>query len=254
VDRPPAKTRLDRLLVERGLASSLEKARALIYAGAVTVAGQPVTKPGKAVDPSGALAVKEPEHPYVSRGGVKLAHALDYYGIVVEGWTALDIGASTGGFTHCLLLRGALRVQAVDVGYGQLAWKLRQDERVTVIERANIRHLPEGALPEKVDLITIDVSFISLKIVIPAVIKFLKPDGLIVALIKPQFEIGKGRVGKGGVVRDPADHREVLADISAFAGEQGLDGRTPVVSPIIGPKGNVEFFNVFSLAFPEKIG
>ncbi|MEW6079808.1 MAG: TlyA family RNA methyltransferase [Thermodesulfobacteriota bacterium] len=250
---PENKKRIDQLLVERGLAESRHRAQAMIMSGDVQVAGETVVKPGHLVAGDADIAVKETCR-YVSRGGLKLEAALTAFAVDARDRVCLDVGASTGGFTDCLLQHGARKVIAVDVGYGQLAWKLRQDERVTVIERANIRHLQEKALPEKVDLITIDVSFISLKIVIPAVIKFLKPDGLIVALIKPQFEIGKGRVGKGGVVRDPADHREVLTDISAFAGEQGLNGRTPVVSPIIGPKGNVEFFNVFSLAFPEKIG
>ena len=242
MDRSPAKSRLDRLLVERGLASSLEKARALIYAGAVTVSGQPVTKPGKAVDSSGSLAVKEPEHPYVSRGGVKLAHALDHYGIMVEGRTALDIGASTGGFTHCLLLRGALRVQAVDVGYGQLAWSLRQDPRVRVLERTNARYLTPDHIGEVVDLAVIDASFISLKLIIPALLPILKPRGETLALVKPQFEVGRGKVGKGGVVRQENDRLEAVQSLAAHFEGLGLTVAEPTPSPILGAKGNQEFF------------
>lgn len=250
---PAKKNRIDQLLVERGLAESRHRAQAMIMAGDVLVAGEPVTKPGLRVLEDAEIIIKE-VCPFVSRGGLKLESALRAFEIDVRDMVCLDVGASTGGFTDCLLQNGAGKVFAVDVGYGQLAWKLRQDERVVVIERVNIRYLPETLLPERIDLITIDVSFISLKIVIPAVVKFLKPDGLIVALIKPQFEIGKGRVGKGGVVRAPEDHQEVLNDLSAFAGQQGLACRTAITSPVTGPKGNVEFFNVFSLDFPEKIG
>ncbi len=247
------KKRIDQLLVDRGLAETRQRAQAMIMAGDVLVEGEPVTKPGLHITQQSEITVKN-KCLFVSRGGLKLEGALRAFAIDVRDLVCLDVGASTGGFTDCLLQKGAGKVFAVDVGYGQLAWKLRQDERVVVIERTNIRHIPETAVPERIDLITIDVSFISLKIVIPAVLKFLKPDGLIVVLIKPQFEIGKGRVGKGGVVRSPEDRQEVLNDLSAFAGTQGLTCKTPVISPVIGPKGNVEFFNVFSLDFPEKIG
>jgi 23S rRNA (cytidine1920-2'-O)/16S rRNA (cytidine1409-2'-O)-methyltransferase len=250
---PDNKKRIDQILVERGLAESRHRAQAMVMSGDVQVSGETVTKPGQTVTADADISVRETCR-YVSRGGLKLEAALAAFAVDVRDRVCLDVGASTGGFTDCLLQHGARKVYAVDVGYGQLAWKLRQDARVAVLERANIRHLPEASLPERVDLVTIDVSFISLKIVIPAAVKFLKPDGLIVALIKPQFEIGKGRVGKGGVVRNPEDHREVLDDLSAFAAGQGLSCRTPVTSPITGPKGNVEFFNVFNLAFPEKIG
>jgi len=247
------KKRLDQLLVERGLAESRHRAQAMIMAGDVLAGGEAVTKPGSKISDAVELTIKK-ACPFVSRGGLKLEGALRAFQIDVRDRICLDVGASTGGFTDCLLQNGATKIYAVDVGYGQLAWKLRQDERVTAIERANIRYLPETSLPEKVDLITIDVSFISLKIVIPAVVKFLKPRGLIIALVKPQFEIGKGRVGKGGVVRSAEDHREVLDDLAAFAAQQGLAGRPAIPSPIVGPKGNVEFFNVFSLDFFEKIG
>ncbi len=245
------KKRIDQLLVEQGLAESRQRARAMIMAGDVLADDQPVIKPGHPVRQDARITVKE-TCPYVSRGGLKLAGGLRAFDIDPRGLVCLDVGASTGGFTDCLLQNGAARIYAVDVGYGQLAWKLRQDDRVTVIERTNVRYLPENALPEPVDLITIDVSFISLKLVIPAVLKFLKPEGRILALIKPQFEIGKGRVGKGGVVRDPADHREVLDDLAAFAAGQNLACQTPATSPIVGPKGNVEFFNIFSLDFHKK--
>lgn len=242
MSRPPAKGRLDRLLVERGLASSLEKARALIYAGAVMVDQRPGTKPGKAVDLSAALAVKQAEHPYVSRGGVKLAHALEHFGISVQGRTALDIGASTGGFTHCLLLRGAERVLAVDVGYGQLAWSLRQDPRVKVLERVNARYLTLEQIGEPPDLAVIDASFISLKLLIPALLPLLKPPGEILALVKPQFEVGRGKVGKGGVVRQEKDRLEAVQGLALHFEGLNLSVSEPTASPILGAKGNQEFF------------
>jgi 23S rRNA (cytidine1920-2'-O)/16S rRNA (cytidine1409-2'-O)-methyltransferase len=230
------------LLVERGLASSLEKARALIYAGAVLVDQRSVTKPGKAVDPSGFLSLKQAEHPYVSRGGVKLAHALDHFGISVRGRKALDIGASTGGFTHCLLLRGIETVWAVDVGYGQLAWALRQDPRVRVLERTNARYLAPADIGPPVDLAVIDASFISLKLLIPALLPLLKPRGEILALVKPQFEVGRGQVGKGGVVRREEDRLLAVQDLAAYFEGLGLVVSEPTASPILGAKGNQEFF------------
>jgi 23S rRNA (cytidine1920-2'-O)/16S rRNA (cytidine1409-2'-O)-methyltransferase len=179
---------------------------------------------------------------YVSRGGLKLEAALDAFDVRVNGMVCLDVGASTGGFSDCLLQRGASRVFAVDVGYGQLAWKLRQDPRIVVIERSNIRYLPENALPFPVDLVTIDVSFISLKIVVPAVVKFMKPDAGILALVKPQFEVGKDSVGKGGVVKDASLHQKVIMALSDFFSKKGFRSKPAIPSPVRGPKGNKEFF------------
>lgn len=232
------KRRLDVLLVERGLAESRERAQSLIRAGAVLVDDQPVDKPGTRVPSNAVLRLRE-TLPYVSRGGLKLQAALDTFGIDVTGLVAVDVGASTGGFTDCLLQRGAARVYAVDVGYGQLAWSLRQDPRVVVMERTNVRYLE--ALPEPVDLATVDVSFISLELVLPAVMRLLKPGGRVIALIKPQFEAGREQVGKGGVVRDPTVHRAVLHRVLTWAAERGLILRGLMRSPLEGPAGNVEF-------------
>lgn len=235
-----AKQRLDLLLVERGLADSREQARRLIMAGAVTVDGQVQDKPGFAAPQSAEVTVAAPL-PYVSRGGLKLAAALDDFALDVTGLTAVDVGASTGGFTDCLLQRGAARVYAVDVGYGQLAWKLRSDPRVTTLDRTNIRYLeqlPGGAL---VDLAVIDASFISLGLVLPPTLRLLQPAGEVVALIKPQFEAGKDDVGKGGVVRDRRIHRRVLTETAAMAQSLGLAVAGLTVSPAPGPAGNIEF-------------
>ncbi|GIX49478.1 MAG: TlyA family rRNA (cytidine-2'-O)-methyltransferase [Candidatus Tectimicrobiota bacterium] len=233
--------RLDLLLVKRGLVRSREQARRLILAGKVTVAGQPASKAGTRVPVDAALAVQE-ACPYVSRGGLKLAAALDHFQLEVRGWVAADIGAGTGGFTDCLLQRGVRRVYAIDVGYGQLAWSLRQDPRVVVMERVNARYLTAAALPEPVDLVTIDVSFISLLQVLPAALTLLKPAGQVVALVKPQFEARRGQVGKGGIVRDPAVHAEVLRRVTAWAVARGLVVRGLMPSPLRGAEGNVEFF------------
>ncbi|MEQ1574854.1 MAG: TlyA family RNA methyltransferase [Vicinamibacterales bacterium] len=232
--------RLDQLVVERGLAPSRERARALILAGQVTVNGQAVTKAGAGVDPERAIALVMPDHPYVGRGGLKLAHALDTFQIDVSGRTALDIGASTGGFTDVLLRRGAARVVALDVGHGQLDWSLRTDPRVVVIERCNARHLTPEAVPWPMDFVSIDVSFISLRRILPVVPPLLAPGADIVALVKPQFEAGRGEVGKG-VIHDTAVHARVVEEIAAAAREVGLTplGSTP--SPVTGAKGNVEF-------------
>jgi 23S rRNA (cytidine1920-2'-O)/16S rRNA (cytidine1409-2'-O)-methyltransferase len=238
---PKAKVRLDRLLVEKGLASTVEKARALIYAGQVRVNEQPAQKPGKAIDPQGTVEVRQPEYPYVSRGGVKLKKALEEFQVKVAGKVALDIGASTGGFTHCLLLEGAKRVYAVDVGYGQLAWEIRQDPRVTVLERKNARFLTAADIGESADLAVVDTSFISLKLIVPALIPFLKAEGEVIALIKPQFEVGKGKVGKGGVVRQWEDQKAVLEELTLFFTETGWSVADPIESPILGAKGNREF-------------
>ena len=230
------------MLVEKGLAKSRQRARALIMAGKVLVNGQPVDKPGVFVSADATLELKGEDIPYVSRGGLKLEAALNNLGLNVIDKVCMDVGASSGGFTDCLLQHGAERVYAVDVGYGQLAWKLRQDPRVVVIERTNVRHMPADALPDPVDLVTIDVSFISLKIVVPAVERFMKPDASILALIKPQFEVGKGQVGKGGVVREPALHRQVIDDLTDFFATIKLRAETVYPSPLLGPKGNREFF------------
>ncbi len=235
--------RLDLLLVERGLVSSREQARRLIMAGAVVAGEQRADKPGTLVDPATAVRLKvDAQSPYVSRGGHKLAGGLKAFGLDVTGITALDVGASTGGFTDCLLQHGAAKVFAVDVGYGQLAWSLRQDPRVVNLERRNIRSLAPDELIPTPSLAVIDASFISLTLVIPHVISLIVDKGEIVALVKPQFEVGKGRVGKGGVVRDPALHAEVLADLQARADNWQLEVKGVTESPLRGPKGNKEFF------------
>ncbi len=236
------KRRLDALLVERGLAESRARAQALVLAGLVWSEGKRLDKPGTGVAADLPLELRGREHPWVSRGGIKLAHALEHFAIDVTDAVALDIGASTGGFTDVLLARGARRVYAVDVGHGQLAWKLRQDPRVTVLERRNARHLTRAEIPEPPDLVTCDASFISLKLVLPAALDLAAPEARLVALIKPQFEVGKGRVGKGGVVRDPALHREVCAEITAWLeARPGWRVLGLTESPIRGPEGNVEF-------------
>ena len=236
------KQRLDRLLVEKGIAPSRQRAQAMIMAGKVLVNNRPVDKAGFLVGQNDDIELKGKDIPYVSRGGLKLEGALQSFELNPAGLVCLDVGASTGGFTDCLLQNGAARVYAVDVGYGQLAWKLRQDPRVAVIERTNIRHMQIEAIAEPVDLATIDVSFISLKIVVPAVAAFLKNGARLLALIKPQFEVGKDQVGKGGVVRDASLHNRVIHNLSAFFVELGFLSETVIPSPILGPKGNREFF------------
>ncbi|MEJ2157846.1 MAG: TlyA family RNA methyltransferase [Desulfobacteraceae bacterium] len=243
-----SKKRLDLLLVEKGLASSRQRARALIMAGKVLVASLRVDKPGTQVDKTTDIVVKGNEMPYVSRGGIKLEAALRETALSVSGLTCMDVGASTGGFTDCLLQHGAARVYAVDVGYGQLAWKLRQDPRVKAIERTNIRYMDASAVPEPVDLVTIDASFISLKNVVPPVLKFMTSQGRILALIKPQFEAGKGKVGKGGVVRDPEQRRTIIADLVRFFESIGLQCGPVTPSPVLGPKGNQEYVILLSRA------
>jgi 23S rRNA (cytidine1920-2'-O)/16S rRNA (cytidine1409-2'-O)-methyltransferase len=237
--------RLDHLLVARGLVGSRERARACILAGEVTVGGAPVTKAGTLVDEAAEVALRTPDHPWVGRGGVKLAHALDVFGLDVAHLAALDIGASTGGFTDVLLQRGARRVVALDVGHGQMDWRLRTDPRVTVVEHVNARHLrPDDLPPElrRVDLVTIDVSFISLRHVLPVVPPLLAPGGRVLALVKPQFEAGRREVGKGGVVRDPAVHARVIDEITREAHQVGLDCLAVEPSPVTGAAGNREFF------------
>lgn len=235
------KVRLDKLILDRGLASSRERARSLIMAGQVVVDDHLADKAGQLVPLAAEIRLKGEPLPFVSRGGLKLQQALDEFAIDVTGLAVLDVGASTGGFTDCLLQRGARRVFAVDVGYGQLAWKLRNDDRVLSLEKTNIRHLTPERLPEIPDMAVIDASFISLAKVLPSTIALIREDGLIIALIKPQFEVGRGEVGKGGVVRDPRKHREVTDSVRALAESLGLEVAGVTESPILGPKGNREF-------------
>ncbi len=236
------KERLDNLLVDRGLVSSRERAKALIVEGKVLVDQQKIDKPGATVRVEAQLELTA-QLPYVSRGGLKLDGALSAFWIDPGGMVAMDVGASTGGFTDCILQRGAKKVYAVDVGYGQLAWKLRNDPKVVNLERANIRYLQREAVEEEgVDLILIDTSFISIEKFLPHLLGFLKEGGILVGLIKPQFEVGKGEVGKGGVVKDPALHQKAIDRISAFSRELGLRVLGVVESPLLGPKGNKEFF------------
>lgn len=235
------KERLDKILVDRKLAESRERARALIMAGLVVVDDHVAEKAGQMVSLDAVVRLKGEALPYVSRGGLKLEKALKILNIDVNGLVAVDVGASTGGFTDCLLQHGAAKVFAVDVGYGQLAWKLRQDPRVVSIEKANIRYLDPGKLGEAADIAVIDVSFISLDKVLPHVVRLIRDGGSIVALIKPQFEVGRGEVGKGGVVRDSEKHRKVIASVHALAESLGLTVCGITESPILGPKGNREF-------------
>jgi len=236
------KARLDSLIVDKGLVKSRHRASALIMAGKVLVNDIPVDKPGLLISIDAKILVKEDSNPFVSRGGLKLEKALQTIPVLVKGFTCLDIGASTGGFTDCLLQYGAGKVYAVDVGYGQFDWTLRQDPRVVVIERTNIRYMPYEVINEKVDLVVVDTSFISLKIVIPSAEKFMKEDSLILALIKPQFEAGRVDVARGdGVVRDPLIHRRVLEDVLDFVQKKGFAVRGLIRSPLVGPKGNTEF-------------
>ncbi len=235
------KTRIDKLLVNRNLVPSREKARAMILAGRVIVDDKRVDKPGTLVGVQGEIRIREGGRPYVSRGGRKLEEALRVFQPILQGKVALDVGASTGGFTDCLLQEGVRKVYALDVGYGQLAWSLRQDPRVVCIERTNIRYVTAEILPEPFDLITIDVAFISLLHVLPVVSPLLKPQGAMIALIKPQFEVGKGEVGKRGVVHDPVKHKEVVEKITNFSRKIGLEPSGVIESPILGPKGNKEF-------------
>ena len=243
------KERLDKLLVERGLATTRERARALILAGKVNVGGQPAPKAGSRVEGDAQIEVERPGHPYVSRGGVKMEAALRTFGLVPTGWTAIDIGGSTGGFTDCLLRHGAGHVFAVDVGYGQLAWKLRNDPRVTVLERTNIRYLDPDTLGCSCDLAVMDVSFISLRLVLRHAVAFLKPKGHLLALVKPQFEAGRDQVKRGGRVIDPAVHESVLTQVGEVADGLGLSPLGSMPSPITGKKsGNPEYFMLWRLA------
>ena len=236
-----AKARVDLLLVAQGLAPSREKARALILAGEVLDGDRPVSKAGELVAADAQLRLRSEPMPYVSRGGLKLAHALATFGLDVRGKVALDVGASTGGFSDCLLQAGVARIYAVDVGHGQLHWKIASDPRVIAIDRTNIRTLRPGAIPELCNLCVIDVSFISLKLVLPVLLPLLAPGSPVVALVKPQFEVGRGNVGKGGIVRDEAARAEALAAVVAAAEALGYVVTGKTTSPITGGKGNVEF-------------
>jgi 23S rRNA (cytidine1920-2'-O)/16S rRNA (cytidine1409-2'-O)-methyltransferase len=234
--------RLDKLLVDKGLAQSRERAKTIIMAGMVMVGDQVVDKVGTLVERDSHIRFKGSDHPYVSRGGLKLEEALRGFQVDPTDKVAMDIGAATGGFTDCLLQKGAKRVYAVDVGYGQLAWRLRHDPRVVNLERKNIRYLRPQEVGQRVDLVVIDTSFISVEKFLPNVLPMVRDGGEIVALLKPQFEVGKGEVGKGGVVRDSGKHQQVLDRISRFSESIGLKVRGTLESPLLGPKGNKEFF------------
>ena len=235
------KQRLDKIMLERDLAPTIEKARALIMAGQVVVGDHTIDKAGQLVDINADIRLKGENLPYVSRGGFKLRKALEEFGVDVKGLIAVDVGSSTGGFTDCLLQAGVAKVFAIDVGYGQLAWKLQQDPRVVSMERTNIRTVTPDQLDDEPALAVIDASFISLAKVLPATVALLKPGGRIIALIKPQFEVGKGEVGKGGVVRDPAAHEKVIEDVRQTASYLGLAVTGLCESPITGADGNREF-------------
>jgi 23S rRNA (cytidine1920-2'-O)/16S rRNA (cytidine1409-2'-O)-methyltransferase len=242
--------RADLLLVDQGVVESREKARALILAGEVLAGDRAIAKAGELVDPTIELRLRHAPMPYVSRGGLKLAHGLDTFGISPAGLVAMDVGASTGGFTDCLLQRGAARIYCVDVGQGQLAWKVASDPRVRVVDRTNIRLATASLLPEPVDLVVIDVSFISLRLVLPPVALLAKPQAPVVALVKPQFEVGRADVGKGGIVRDPAARDRALVEVAAAAAVLGFAVLGNTASPITGGKGNVEF--LLSLRCPPR--
>ncbi len=239
--------RLDTLVHQRGLAPSRAQAQALILAGAITVDGRRITQAGTRVPTTAALANLKPSRRYVSRGGEKLAAALDAFHPLICDRICLDVGASTGGFTDCLLQAGARRVYAVDVGYGQIDWRLRNDDRVVVYERTNARYLQPQDLPERANVLTIDASFISLRLLLPALTPLLAPQADVITLIKPQFEVGKGQVGKGGVVRDPQQHYQAICDVLTAAQTCGLGVRGGIVSPLLGPKGNREFLAHYRL-------
>ncbi|HSW64706.1 MAG TPA: TlyA family RNA methyltransferase [Dissulfurispiraceae bacterium] len=235
------KDRLDKILVERGLVQSRERAQALILEGKVFVNGMQQGKAGALVQHDAAINVKGDDIPYVSRGGLKLEAALREFSIDFTGKVAMDVGASTGGFTDCMLQRGLRKSYCIDVGYGQLAWKLQQDERVVLMDRTNIRHLEQSAIADIIDVVVIDVSFISLEKVVPAVLQFLKAGGELIALIKPQFEVGKGEVGKGGIVKDAEKRQAAVNRVCQSLESLGLRTVGVIASPILGQKGNVEY-------------
>ena len=236
-----ARVRADLALVAQGLAPTREKARALILAGQVLDGDRPVDKAGDLVAAQATLRLRGEPMPFVSRGGLKLAHALATFGIEVKDLVAVDVGASTGGFTDCLLQRGARRVYCIDVGHGQLDWKIASDPRVVVIDRTNIRLMPPECIPERCALAVVDVSFISLRLVLPRLPALLQPGAPVVTLVKPQFEVGRAKVGKGGIVRDETDRQHALDEVKAAAREQGYEVLGETTSPITGGKGNVEF-------------
>ena len=246
------RVRADLALVDQGLAPSRERARALILAGEVLDGDRPIDKAGDLVAPDAALRLRHAPMPYVSRGGVKLAHALATFEIDPKGLTAADVGASTGGFTDCLLQAGAARVYCIDVGYGQLDAKIANDPRVTVLDRTNVRNAPPELLPAPADLAVVDVSFISLKLVLPALPALLRPGAPVVALVKPQFEVGRARIGKGGIVRDEAARADALVAVAATARELGYAVRGDTVSPITGGKGNIEFLLYLNAPDPAR--
>lgn len=235
------KDRLDVILTERNVFPSREKAKASIMAGLVYVDGQRVDKPGTPVDSAAEITVKEDLCPYVSRGGLKLEKAIDAFCFTLDGAVAADIGASTGGFTDCMLQKGAVRVYAMDVGYGQLDWKLRNDPRVINMEKTNVRYLDPKTIPERMDFISIDVSFISLRLILPVAAALLADGGNLVCLVKPQFEAGRQQVGKKGIVRDPAVHEEVIEKVIGYGRDNGLYCRGLTYSPVTGTKGNIEY-------------
>ncbi len=238
----PNKMRLDQLLVERGLVESRSRAQALIMGGKVYSDTKRLDKAGQQVKADLPIEIKGQDHPWVSRGGLKLEKGLAHFGVSAQGKTCIDVGASTGGFTDVLLTNGVTKVYAVDVGQGQLAWKLRGDERVVVMEKTNARHLSADDIPDPIDLVVCDASFIGLEVVLPAALDLVKPGGHVIALIKPQFEVGKGRVGKGGVVREPELHAEVCERIEAWLNaREGWAVKGITESPIKGPEGNIEF-------------
>jgi 23S rRNA (cytidine1920-2'-O)/16S rRNA (cytidine1409-2'-O)-methyltransferase len=237
-----AKERLDKILVDSGMAVSRERARALIMEGKVYVNGIPVSKAGALINADAKIELRGEDIPYVSRGGLKLEAAIRHFNISLQNKIAMDIGSSTGGFTDCMLQNGVKKVYCIDVGYGQLAWKLRQDSRIVLVERTNIRYLEKEKIPDSIDIATIDVSFISLNKVVPKVMEFLREDGEIIALIKPQFEVGRGEVDKGGIVRDEAKRLKAVEDMKKDFETIGLKVIGTMQSPISGQKGNVEYF------------
>lgn len=247
----PSKVRADVAVFEQGLASSRERAQALILAGQILCGDKPVDKAGDRLPEGAVLRMRGEPMPYVSRGGLKLAHALDAFNVDVAGAVAVDVGASTGGFTDCLLQRGASRVYCIDVGHGQLDWKIASDLRVVVIDRTNIRHMPPERIPEPCALAVVDVSFISLRLVLPALPALLVPDAPAVVLVKPQFEVGRDKVGKGGIVRDDTDRRQAIVDVATAAQALGFTVVGETTSPITGGKGNVEF--LLHLRVPSRI-
>jgi len=236
------KERLDKILVDRGIVKSRERARAWIMEGNVLVDNAPVTKAGAMINPDSSITLKSEDIPYVSRGGLKLEAAIKHFNVSLENKVAMDVGSSTGGFTDCMLQRGAKKVYCVDVGYGQLAWLLRNNPRVILLERTNIRHLEREKIPDNIDIATIDASFISLTKVLPKVLEFLKDGGEILALVKPQFEVGKGEVGKGGIVREEEKRLSAVDSVKTEMERIGLQAIGVFESPVAGQKGNIEYF------------